>query len=304
MSADYSILSLLLIASALPFDPAIADTLDVFPIYEGVQYTYAYRDSVSGTGHFGDFSYTESGTVSYRIFHAVPLDDWGIHWEMMQYRNMTRIDYPWETITTILDTQYCLLQETTTGLHALYGGSYLWKFPVHLGTFMPEITDTIFRYSEQSPSILRFESQCDSTRTYFDSLWFRVDSGLTQWRWENCFEDIFLRGEAYGSAQLVSIVVTAIEEQGLFPLKTRLMSNYPNPFNGQTTISYDLGRSGPVVLTIYDLMGRLITSIDEGYQNPGNHSIAFYDPGISSGIYLVRLQTIEGVQTGRMVYLR
>ena len=169
---------------------------------------------------------------------------------------------------------------------------------------MPEITDTIFRYREVSPTIFRYESQCQSPRIYFDSLSFQVDSGLTKWRWENCFEDDLAEGESFGTAQLISVIVTSADDQASLPARTRLLTNYPNPFNGTTTLTYELLQASQVILTIYDPNGRLIRSVDEGYRYPGRYSFQFKEAGLASGVYYVRLQTSNVVQSGRLIYLR
>jgi hypothetical protein len=195
-------------------------------------------------------------------------------------------------------------EENIAGRHALFCSSYLWRFPIHVGYALSEGTDTVFRYSEGSPEILSHESYCQNPRIYFDSLWFRTDSGLTEWRWEHCIDYLDFGGEAFGSARLISAIITSVDEPVSLPSRTRLITNYPNPFNGTTTIGYDLEKGGPVSLTLYDMNGRLILSVDEGYKNPGNHSITLKEEGLSSGVYFVQLQTTDVIQVGRLIYLR
>lgn len=86
----------------------------------------------------------------------------------------------------------------------------------------------------------------------------------------------------------------------------RLRGNHPNPFNPSTTIAFDLPRTGPVSLTIYDVQGRRIRTLLDGTLSAGAHSRVWDgtdDRGsrAASGVYLYRLQTTEGAEERSMV---
>ena len=79
-----------------------------------------------------------------------------------------------------------------------------------------------------------------------------------------------------------------------------LRQNYPNPFNPETQFSYQLPSSGMVHLAIYDLLGREIYTVIDGYQRAGNHNVLWTgvdNHGISmhSGVYFYVL--ISGSKT-------
>jgi arabinogalactan endo-1,4-beta-galactosidase len=76
----------------------------------------------------------------------------------------------------------------------------------------------------------------------------------------------------------------------------QLKQNYPNPFNQETRISYTLDRSTFVNLRVYDIHGRLITTLVKDHQSPGTYSYiweAYAEDRtpLSSGIYLIILWT-------------
>ena len=52
----------------------------------------------------------------------------------------------------------------------------------------------------------------------------------------------------------------------LKPTETELLANYPNPFNPETWIPYRLAEDAFVTLTIYDLMGRVVRTLDVGHR--------------------------------------
>jgi len=72
--------------------------------------------------------------------------------------------------------------------------------------------------------------------------------------------------------------------------KFDLVQNYPNPFNPETVISYRLDEKSFVSLNIYDALGRLVSALESGEKNPGEHSVTFNGVGLSSGVYFYSLQ--------------
>ncbi|MDD5362560.1 MAG: T9SS type A sorting domain-containing protein [Ignavibacteria bacterium] len=70
----------------------------------------------------------------------------------------------------------------------------------------------------------------------------------------------------------------------------KLNQNYPNPFNPSTNISYELKNYSYVILKIYDISGREIRTLIDGYQDGGKHYLNFNGSTISSGIYFYEIQ--------------
>ena len=83
-----------------------------------------------------------------------------------------------------------------------------------------------------------------------------------------------------------------------------LLPNYPNPFNPQTIIRYQLPRPTAVRLTIYDALGREVALLVDTTQPTGSHETIFEAGDLPSGVYLYRLETSESVQTRRMLLVR
>ncbi len=87
-------------------------------------------------------------------------------------------------------------------------------------------------------------------------------------------------------------------------LDFRLEQNYPNPFNSSTTINYNLPYSGRISLKIFDMLGKEIQTIYNGFQIYGFHSIDFIADNLSSGIYFYQLICDDFKSTKKMTLLR
>ncbi|MCP4631287.1 MAG: T9SS type A sorting domain-containing protein [candidate division Zixibacteria bacterium] len=88
------------------------------------------------------------------------------------------------------------------------------------------------------------------------------------------------------------------------PEKTALFSNYPNPFNSSTTISYTLNSYSLVELDIYNIMGRKIESLVNKFQQPGQHEVLWLADNRSSGIYFYIIKTAGGSFINKMVLMK
>ena len=69
-----------------------------------------------------------------------------------------------------------------------------------------------------------------------------------------------------------------------------LLPNYPNPFNANTTIRYEIPETSPVILSICDINGRLIKVLENTMCQPGKYTKIWDATNISSGVYLIRIQ--------------
>jgi len=102
----------------------------------------------------------------------------------------------------------------------------------------------------------------------------------------------------------VDAVTSVGEPSNRTPMSFELHQNYPNPFNPSTEISYTLHRPSFVKLTIYDLLGRTVKTIVNGFQNTGEYSVQFNGANLSNGTYFYRLNAGDLITTKRMILLK
>lgn len=88
------------------------------------------------------------------------------------------------------------------------------------------------------------------------------------------------------------------------PLRTILRQNYPNPFNPETTIRFALTEGGHTSVIVYDLSGREITRLVDGFMSGGDHKVTWNAIDASSGIYLYRIRSGEFDKTIKMLLIK
>jgi len=114
--------------------------------------------------------------------------------------------------------------------------------------------------------------------------------------------DVSTKGEIY-IYDVIDIAMPEVPEQMV------LDPPFPNPFNPQTRIMYQLSQSGPVEIIVYDLLGRKVRTLVDDFQSAGSYHVYWHgndDLGrpAASGAYLVRMIAGETQQTHKVLLLR
>lgn len=99
------------------------------------------------------------------------------------------------------------------------------------------------------------------------------------------------------------LMPTGIDDDPFASLPSHIsLGNYPNPFNARTAISYNLPHAGNVTLQIFDLNGRMIESLADGYQEAGEKIFYWDASGMASGVYFFNL-VFDGARESRKMVL-
>lgn len=98
-------------------------------------------------------------------------------------------------------------------------------------------------------------------------------------------------------------------EVNTLPLSYELSQNYPNPFNPSTkirfTIPFDETRyTTSVKLKVYDILGNEVATLVDEEKEPGIYEVEFSTKGLASGIYIYRIESVDFIDTKKMVFLR
>lgn len=95
----------------------------------------------------------------------------------------------------------------------------------------------------------------------------------------------------------------------VLPTKLELHANYPNPFNPETTISFDLPKDSKVRLEVYNIKGQKVKTLTNEKLNAGNHRVVWNgrnanNKQVASGIYFYRLITDKKKLTKKMILMK
>ncbi|NQT25297.1 T9SS type A sorting domain-containing protein [candidate division KSB1 bacterium] len=109
-----------------------------------------------------------------------------------------------------------------------------------------------------------------------------------------------------GDMNILDVISITLDD---LPEETALEPPFPNPFNPQTKISYQLSGSGRVQIAVYDLLGRKVSTLLNGEQSAGSYNIYWHgkdDTGrqASTGTYILRLIAGDVVKSQKVLLMR
>jgi subtilisin family serine protease len=97
---------------------------------------------------------------------------------------------------------------------------------------------------------------------------------------------------------------------GIIPDRFILHNNYPNPFNGTTTIIVDAPSVQEIEVAIYSVLGQRVTTLFKGNSTPGENRFFWRDGldekgnRVASGVYVYRLKTQTSVISTKMLFIK
>jgi len=101
-----------------------------------------------------------------------------------------------------------------------------------------------------------------------------------------------------------SEVIGILSNNTLTPKTYSLSQNYPNPFNPSTSIEYGLPKAGVVKLVIYDILGRVVSTLLNEYKQAGSYRISFNAANLASGVYFYRVESGDFSAVKKMLLIK
>ncbi|MBV6478408.1 MAG: hypothetical protein HGGPFJEG_01163 [Ignavibacteria bacterium] len=86
--------------------------------------------------------------------------------------------------------------------------------------------------------------------------------------------------------------------------ENKLNQNSPNPFNPTTVINYELSSPGFVTVKIFDISGKLVSTVVNDFRETGRHQVTFDGSSLSSGIYYCKIETRDFVDVKKMILIK
>ncbi|MEP5049848.1 MAG: T9SS type A sorting domain-containing protein, partial [Balneola sp.] len=99
-------------------------------------------------------------------------------------------------------------------------------------------------------------------------------------------------------------ITTDIFDETETPEQYFIEQNYPNPFNPSTNITYKVPETANVTITLYDMLGRKLSTLVNERKTAGSYQITLDMSSYSSGIYLYRMQSGTFIKTRRLTLIK
>ena len=146
-----------------------------------------------------------------------------------------------------------------------------------------------------------------------EKVWFETPAGLladTVTYAGHTATESYGRVPDGGEWKLLSVITkgssnggTAVDEIKASPNAFALHQNYPNPFNPVTTIPFSLQKEDEITISVYNVLGEMVTTIVQGFFNAGNHSVSFDAGNLTSGTYIYVINSSSGLRASKKLML-
>lgn len=110
------------------------------------------------------------------------------------------------------------------------------------------------------------------------------------------------RPDGWGSLAVIDYTGTDVADGK--PFDYSLSRNYPNPFNPSTTIKYSVANQGPVLVKIYDMLGREVSTLVNKVQPAGSYVVEFNANGLASGVYILKINAGTFTKSMKMMLVK
>lgn len=94
------------------------------------------------------------------------------------------------------------------------------------------------------------------------------------------------------------------KDENVSPQEYKLYQNYPNPFNPVTNISFELPKSGTAKLLVYDVLGKLVKTLADGFFTPGKYDLQLDASDLKSGIYFYQLTSGDFSTVKKLILIK
>ncbi len=285
--------------------------VDVFPLSIGNQWTYSYYTlRVAWPGGNPGETITDSGRAVFSISGRATNAD-STRWQIQVQRDFIRHHIFWylgrDTTYPIRDSSSFELIESNLGQHQLFRNADPYAIRLDVFPFTRAFVDTTMIYRFRQVGIgdtIAFRSWLGPPlgSLFRSSFTFQRQVGLIRNSYNSGSVDVYSTNEHVLLSSIIVSVPQGVESSA--PSSFDLYPNYPNPFNGQTILSFSIPHSTYATLKIYNTLGQEIAALVSDNLQPGTYTKQWNATNVASGVYYYRLQAGEFVQTRKLLLLR
>ena len=222
---------------------------------------------------------------------------------------VTKLSAPRFLYRNFFDAAYIDNTDSSSSIIPVPGNQYFEDFTIELNDVHPLSPDVIQSNRGNSIPVLKY-SDSDNTAMLFNI----KDEGKVAYLAVGLEQ---ISNEEHRDILLSTVMawfntpVDVEKEITVLPEIFSLRQNYPNPFNPVTKIQYSIPAAnstfagGQVVsLKVYDILGRLISTLVNQKQSPGNYEVEFSAEELNSGIYFYELKTGSNKTVKKMMLIK
>ena len=194
------------------------------------------------------------------------------------------------------------------------GDNMVIGIPLNSWINIPEVGDEIAAYNSKGNLVgsVTFNGEStaltvwgdDPTTDFVEGLLEGENVKLEIWKKsDNSIETISVDNWIEGSDVYISngiAIAGDVRFNKSMEMGYELYSNFPNPFDSQTTISFFVPENGNVSVAVYDLVGNMIEELTNTNFEPGMYNILFNADNIAQGTYFVRMQAANTILTKKI----
>lgn len=190
--------------------------------------------------------------------------------------------------------------------------TYERQLPVELQSFSAVAANNgvLVNWATASESQMdRFEVARDGNTVYSVNASNGVSTSRYTWIDENVVSGTrynyeLVAVEVSGTRQVVAHSEVTAGVSGAVVSNYALHQNFPNPFNPETKIAFDLAEQGQVKLEVFNLNGQKVATLVDANMPAGGHNVTFNGIGISSGVYLYKIEVNGFTDAKKLVLLK
>ena len=176
---------------------------------------------------------------------------------------------------------------------------------VHVVAVRNTASDQLLLYANTDLAGSASDDTGDISQT--EDLFLGVSPDEENTNFAGLLDDIRIYNYALDMAEIEEIYQNGLTDIEDFrtPVDFKLeLSNYPNPFNSITNITYTVPKKAKLMLAVYNILGQEVNRIVDEVKTSGHYTINFDASHLNSGIYICRLDTGMGFMTRKMIYLQ
>lgn len=110
--------------------------------------------------------------------------------------------------------------------------------------------------------------------------------------------------QAFLAQLLTEFGENAVPQEPTAPVAGLALRVWPNPFNPRATVAFSVAQPCHAEVNVYDIRGRRVVQVFRGQAEAGTHELPWQADGLPSGVYLVRAQAGERMETAKLLLLK